>query len=82
MKRLFALTALLFLAAPAVAQQQQPTTPAETAIQINNVIGTWSQTLMQQGKVIDELQKQLATANARIKELEPKISEQSKPNSN
>jgi hypothetical protein len=55
----------------AMAQQQQ-LTPPETALQINGVVGAWAQTLVQQGKLIDDLQKQLAAANAKIKELETK----------
>ncbi len=66
------LVAFLLLASPALAQQQQVPTVAETAIEINNIIGQWSQRLVQQGKVIEELQKQIAVRDAKIKELEPK----------
>jgi hypothetical protein len=55
---------LLAVAAPAVAQAQQAT-PPETALQIDNVINTWAQTLVQQGRVIEQ-------QAARIKELEDK----------
>jgi uncharacterized coiled-coil protein SlyX len=65
------LAALLFAASPALAQQQQ-LSPPETALQINGVVGQWAQTLVQQGKVIEQLQAELAKANARIKELEAK----------
>lgn len=59
----------LLLITPAFAQQQ-PSVP-ETALQINGIIGTWAQTLGQQAKQIDDLQKQLAAAHAKIKEMEP-----------
>lgn len=55
--------------------QQQALSPAETALQINNIVATWAQTLTQQGKAIADLQAELAKANARIKELEPKPEE-------
>lgn len=61
---------LLSFGSPAMAQQQP--SHAETALQINNIIGTWAQTLTQQGKTIGDLQEELAKANARIKELETK----------
>lgn len=49
----------LFAITPAYAQQQQSIpTVAETAIQINGIIGTWAQTLMQQAKQIEQLQKE------------------------
>lgn len=64
--------ALLVVASPAFAQQQQ-STPPEIALQMNSVVGQWAQTLVQQGKVIDDLQKQLTAANAKLKELEPKF---------
>lgn len=59
----------ILLAVPALAQQQQAS-PAETALQINAVIGQWASTITQQGKVIEDLQKQIAAAQARVKELE------------
>lgn len=69
--------ALLFLlaATPALAQQA---TPAETAIQLNALIGQWAQSLTQQARTIEELQKQLTAAQARVKELEPKVEEKKK----
>lgn len=65
------LFALCLLASPCLAQQQQ-LSPPEAALQINGIIGTWAQSLVQQARMIDDLQKQLAAAQARIKELEPK----------
>lgn len=62
LKRLALLS--LFLATPAAAQQQQ-LSPPETALQINGILGTWAQTLVQQGRVIEELQKQLAAEKAK-----------------
>lgn len=71
----FLVVALLFVAGPAFAQQS----PASVALQINGVIGTWAQTLEQQGKTIEGLQRQsaedqkrLSEANAKIKELQDK----------
>ncbi len=43
---------------PALAQQQA--TPAEVALQINSVVSQWATTLTQQGRIIDDLQKQNA----------------------
>lgn len=63
---------LLLLTTSAIAQQQQQLSPTESALQINSIIGTWAQTLVQQGRVIDDMQKQLTAAQARIKELESK----------
>lgn len=68
------LLAFILLSTPVFAQQQQ-LSPAETALQINNIVATWAQTLTQQGKAIADLQAELAKANARIKELEPKPEE-------
>lgn len=65
MNRLVFALGLGLLAAPSFAQQQQPASPPETALQINAVIGQWAQTIVQQAKMIEQLQ-------ARIKELEPK----------
>lgn len=59
MKRLIFFTCLL--ATPAFAQQQQPS-PPETALQINGVIGQWAQLLVQQAKLIEQLQAELAQA--------------------
>lgn len=69
------LLAFILLSTPVFAQQQQQLSPAETALQINNIVATWAQTLTQQGKAIADLQAELAKANARIKELEPKPEE-------
>lgn len=62
---------LCLLATPCIAQQPAPTV-AETALQINGVVSQWAQTLTQQSRIIDDLQKQLTAANAKIKELETK----------
>jgi hypothetical protein len=67
MKRL--ILAFLLCASPAIAQQP---TPSEIALQINGVIGVWAQSLVQQGKMIEDLQKQLTAANVKIQELEKK----------
>ncbi len=55
---------------PALAQQQA--TPAEVALQINSVVSQWATTLTQQGRVIEDLQKQITAKDAKIKELEAK----------
>lgn len=60
---------LCLLVTPCSAQQQQ-ISPAETALQINGVVSQWATTLIQQGRVIDDLQKQIAAKDAKIKELE------------
>lgn len=60
---------LCLFATPCLAQQTQ-STPAEIALQINNVIGTWATTLTQQAKMIEDQQKQIAAKDAKIKELE------------
>lgn len=61
----------LALATPAFAQQQQQQmSPPEAALQINGIIGTWAQTIVQQGKMIEDLRKQIAADDAKIKELE------------
>lgn len=72
--RAFIAGLILLLPLPALAQQGQPS-PPETALQINGVIGTWAQTLVQQGRVIESLQKQLADAQKKISELETKPTE-------
>jgi TolA-binding protein len=64
MKRTIIAIVLSLLATSAFAQQQQPS-PPETALQINAVIGQWAQAIVQQAKLIEQLQ-------ARIKELETK----------
>jgi hypothetical protein len=69
---------LCLLASPALAQQQQPS-PPEVALQINGVVGTWAQTLVQQGKVIEDLQKQNAAKDAQIAAKDTKIKELEKP---
>jgi hypothetical protein len=68
------LIAFCLIATPVLAQQQQQT-PAEAALQINSIVGAWAQLIVQQGRQIEDLQKQLAAANAKIKELEPKLEE-------
>lgn len=70
MRRLL-IVALLTFNAPVLAQQQQ-ISPAEAALQIGSIASAMAQTMAQQGKTIDELQKQLAAKEARIKELEHK----------
>lgn len=60
------ITLLYLLASPCLAQQQVPTV-AETGLQINSVVSQWAQTLTQQSRQIEDLQKQLA---AKTKELE------------
>lgn len=58
MKKIVLVTFLL-IATPAFAQQPSP---PETALQINGVIGQWAQTLVQQAKLIEQLQAELAQA--------------------
>lgn len=64
--------AFCLLATPCFAQQQQVPTVAETAIQINTIVNQWATTLTQQGRLIADLQKQVAEKDAKIKELEEK----------
>ncbi len=71
MKRTFIITAaILFLSAPVLAQQT--VSAPEVALQINSMVGAMAQAVMNQGKQIEELQKQIAAKDARIKELETK----------
>lgn len=74
LKYLLLSTAILLTPAMAQPQQQDQQTPPEVALQMNSIIGTWAQTLMQQAKVIDELQKQNTSMKNKIKELELKSS--------
>lgn len=53
MKRV--LITVLLLTSPAFAQQ----TPPEVALQVNSIVGTWAQALVQQSKTIEDLQKQI-----------------------
>lgn len=71
------LIAFVLLSSSAFAQQQ--VTPPEAALQINRVVGEWAQTIVQQGKAIDELQKQLKDEQAKNKELESKLKDGSTP---
>lgn len=57
------LTVMLFFASVEAAIAQQPT-PSQTAIQIDNVINQWAQTIEAQQKQIADLQKQLEEAKA------------------
>jgi len=52
---------LAFAATPALAQQS---TPSQTAIQIDNVINGWAQTIEAQQKMIADLQKEIADLKA------------------
>jgi hypothetical protein len=54
---------MLFFASVEAAIAQQPT-PSQTAIQIDNVINQWAQTIEAQQKQIADLQKQLEEAKA------------------
>jgi len=71
MKLVIAL-ALVLLSSPALAQQQQ-LSPAEGALQINSIAVAMAQAMIQQGHTIEELQKQIVTKDAKIKELEEKV---------
>jgi TolA-binding protein len=72
----FIFVALLF-ATPAFAQQQQRS-PSQIAIEANQMVGYLASFAEQEGVTIQQLQKQLADAQARVKELEGKY-ETSKP---
>lgn len=62
---------LCLLASPCLAQQQS-VTPAEAALQINNMVNQMAMGMANQGHVIGDLQKQIAAKDVRIKELETK----------
>ena len=66
MKRLIA--CLILLSGPALAQQQQSSAIDRLSIGLGQCVGQSEQRADQ----IAELQKQLAAAQARVKELEPK----------
>lgn len=57
---------LVFLLLPTAAFAQQQQTPSQVALQINNIVGQWAQT-------IEALQQQNAQLQARVKELEAKV---------
>lgn len=58
----YAIAVFLFaMTASAVAQQPSP---SQTAIQIDNVINQWAQTIEAQQRTIDDLRKQLEEAKA------------------
>lgn len=61
----------LFVSLPALAQQQQIQSPPEIALQINSVIGQWAQTLVQQGKLIDEQNKHIKDLEAQLAATKP-----------
>lgn len=67
----YLVVAFVLLVAPASAQQQ-PQTPPEIALQMNGIIGTWAQTLVQQASMIADLQRKLTAAEARIQDMERK----------
>ncbi len=71
MKRIALILGLL-LASPATAQQPQQISPAEAALQINSLAGSMAQSMAQQGRIIDDMQRQIAAKDVRIKELEAK----------
>ncbi len=54
---------ILSVALMSSAQAQEPT-PSQTAIQIDNVINQWAQTIERQQKQLADLQKQLEEAKA------------------
>ena len=70
MKNLVIAAMLLLLTSPTLAQQQQQISPSDAALQIISVANAMAQAMNQEIKTVDDLQKQLAAANARIKELE------------
>lgn len=64
----FVVAALLLATSPALAQQQLPTALDRVSVSLGQCVGNVEQRVDQ----IVDLQKQLATAQARIRELEPK----------
>lgn len=64
--------AFCLVISPCAAQQQQMVPPPEVALQINGIVGTWAQTLVQQGRTIEDLQKQLAQSKAEATRLKDK----------
>lgn len=72
MKRPLIATIGFLFSVPAFAQQQPVPTVAETAIQITNIIGQWSQTLVQQAKLIEQLQKENEALKKQTEEKEKK----------
>ena len=72
MKRLIPLALLILPISPALAQTSLQPTPSQTAIQIDNVVNQWAQTIETQQKIITDLQEQLTKAQDHIKELEAK----------
>lgn len=66
-------TAVALVSSPAVAQQQQvQQTPPEVALQLNNVIGSWAQTIVNQTRQIETLQTKNAELQKQLDELKPK----------
>ena len=61
--KFLAIAILLLLPASVSAQQQA--TPSQVAIQIDNVINQWAQTIEAQQKLIADLQKQNAELKAK-----------------
>ena len=61
--KIWILVNMLVFALMIPANAQQPT-PSQTAIQIDNVINQWAQTIEAQQKTIADLQKQLEEAKA------------------
>ena len=62
---------LLFLSVGGALAQQTPT-PSQTALQIDNVINQWAQTLEAQQKQIEALQKENADLKAKSSDQEKK----------
>ena len=60
----------LLLPSAALAQQQ-PATPSQMALQIDNVINQWAQTIEAQQKQIAELQKENAELKAKAPKVDP-----------
>jgi hypothetical protein len=70
MKWLISVTLTLLFVTPAFAQQQR--SPSQIAIEANQMVGYLASFAEQEGVTIQQLQKQLADAQARVKELEAK----------
>lgn len=70
----FLIAGLIFAFATCVMAQQPPQgqMPSQMALQIDNVINSWAQTLEAQQRELVELRGQLTAAQARVKALQDK----------
>lgn len=74
MKRLFLLFSIAVVSLPVHvhAQQSQQRSPSQIAVEVSGEVGYLSAFAEQEGVVIQQLQKQLADSQARVKELQEK----------